>query len=240
MKASLIAGLIAISIVASAPVNAQIKIIHEDGRETVFEPYKNESQRQPPQAPDPQTDTVPKPPEVRAPVPETAKKPVMPDAQALEVNGVDEKDPEEAVPSKKTKSPPADERKPASVSKDAKEDEPQAAETKSTAARATMTADDAAASKPQRLSMPRAPLPLRKPSQPGVSAEPVSTNTKPARAFISRNEALAIAIENAPPARNYVLQRTMIDGKPAYAVDFKTDEGAYTVNIDAESGAILN
>jgi len=69
---------------------------------------------------------------------------------------------------------------------------------------------------------------------------------KPYRRFIPSDEpitkdrALYIALNDAPPSRDVQVYPVQSSRGPAYSVLFKTEEGAYEVLVDAESGLILN
>lgn len=68
--------------------------------------------------------------------------------------------------------------------------------------------------------------------------EPGAPEIPPGRQ-VSRDLALAIALENAPPARSvHVLPRTH-EGKPVFVVRFKTENGPHDVIIDRRSGEII-
>jgi uncharacterized membrane protein YkoI len=60
-------------------------------------------------------------------------------------------------------------------------------------------------------------------------------------AYITKAQALDIALDYAPPAKSYdVLPRTYHDGRFIYVVQFATENGPRDILIDAKDGTIIN
>lgn len=60
-------------------------------------------------------------------------------------------------------------------------------------------------------------------------------------AYITKAQALEIALDYAPPAKSYdVLPRTYKDGRFIYVVQFATEDGPRDILIDAKDGAVIN
>ena len=57
---------------------------------------------------------------------------------------------------------------------------------------------------------------------------------------ITKDKALYIALNEAPPSRDVQVYSVQSEAGPAYSVLFRTEEGAYEVLVDAGSGVILN
>lgn len=62
----------------------------------------------------------------------------------------------------------------------------------------------------------------------------------PAGEVITKDKALYIALNEAPPSRDVQVYSVQGDRGAAYSVLFKTEEGAYEVLVDAGSGVILS
>jgi len=83
----------------------------------------------------------------------------------------------------------------------------------------------------------RVALPGRKPLLP-QKIRRVAGDLPPEMA-IPKNLAIATAVQHAPPARDFKVQRRVHGGIPVYAVIFRTEDGPYTVLVDARSGKIV-
>lgn len=88
------------------------------------------------------------------------------------------------------------------------------------------------------------PVPGRKPgvSRPRpVVAERESAAPQPVspEAVISKNRAVSIAIDHAPPSSDFQVFRKMMDGRRVYEIVFKTDGGDVPVIVDAASGDVI-
>lgn len=59
------------------------------------------------------------------------------------------------------------------------------------------------------------------------------------RGPLTADEALRIALDVAPPARGYEIFRRDYNGRPAYMVTFKTENGPHDVLIDSRTGDVL-
>lgn len=101
--------------------------------------------------------------------------------------------------------------------------------------------------KPQKGKTPKAaqdlkPAPLPEPDALGKSMLPPRAKPEAAPGeYISKAQALRIALDYAPPARTYdVLPRTYDDGRFIYIVRFATEAGSRDILIDAKDGAIIN
>ncbi len=81
------------------------------------------------------------------------------------------------------------------------------------------------------------PKPRRKPYRAVEGETPAETAAMPqVPAAISRDKAVYIALEAAPPSRDV----EVIERANEYAVLFKTEEGVYEVLVDRQSGVILS
>lgn len=92
------------------------------------------------------------------------------------------------------------------------------------------------------------PIPPRKPSAEDVArwveeSKPVFNFVDPKNippdVAITRDLAVRVALEVAPPSRGYEVFRTDYKDRPAYQVRFKTEAGPHDVVVDAESGEVL-
>lgn len=88
-----------------------------------------------------------------------------------------------------------------------------------------------------------APYPVRKPPPPkSFVYEALAAEAAAARAEgepIPRNEAIAIAIRNAPPARDFRVRQVMFGDRPVYAVIFRTERGESEIIVDAFTGDVV-
>lgn len=85
---------------------------------------------------------------------------------------------------------------------------------------------------------PSIPVPGRKPLLPQQVLE--TARSLPPDTAIPKSLAISIAIQHAPPARDFKVLREMHDGIPVYAVVFKTEDGPHTVMVDARNGEVVN
>lgn len=89
-----------------------------------------------------------------------------------------------------------------------------------------------------------APVPPRKPAGAQYAAPdayvPSRSDITPGLSVISKDVALAIALENgAPPAHSVqVLPRTY-EGRDIFVVQFRTENGLYDMLVDRHSGALI-
>jgi uncharacterized membrane protein YkoI len=84
--------------------------------------------------------------------------------------------------------------------------------------------------------------PLPAPDLQAKPMMPLPPLPKPAPGeYISKTQALNIALGYAPPVRSYdVLPRTYHDGRFIYVVRFITDQGPRDILIDASDGSVIN
>jgi len=82
------------------------------------------------------------------------------------------------------------------------------------------------------------PFPARKPPVPKTKIYKAHAKPAPGKT-ISKNTAIGIAIDYAPPASDFLVQGKMHKDKPVYAVTFKTEKGPYEVLVDAYSGKVI-
>lgn len=61
----------------------------------------------------------------------------------------------------------------------------------------------------------------------------------PSGTVITRDLAVRVALEVAPPSRGFDVYQTNYEGRPAFQVRFKTDNGPHDVVVDAETGKVL-
>lgn len=97
----------------------------------------------------------------------------------------------------------------------------------------TSTEDVVEQAKPRKAALP---VPGRKPPIPNrlTLKEP-----KPGQQYITRDAALRIALDVAPPARRFNVVPVTYKDKPAYQVTFVTDDGTKEIMIDAQTGDIM-
>lgn len=81
------------------------------------------------------------------------------------------------------------------------------------------------------------PLPGRKPLL--IEKIAAATDSLDSGRAIPENLAVAVAIEHAPPARDFAVLRRMYNNIPVYAVMFKTENGPYAILVDARSGKVV-
>lgn len=83
----------------------------------------------------------------------------------------------------------------------------------------------------------------RKPSMPLVKKAKINKSPVPASRGegepIPRNEAVSIAIRNAPPASNFKVRQIIHNDRPVYAVLFETERGDSEILIDAFTGNVV-
>ena len=94
----------------------------------------------------------------------------------------------------------------------------------------------------------RVPYPPRKPTAEEVAkwvedSKPVfdfvDPKNIPADVTITRDLAVRVALEVAPPSRGYDVFRMDYKGRPAYQIRFKTEGGPHDVLVDAQNGEVL-
>lgn len=89
------------------------------------------------------------------------------------------------------------------------------------------------------------PLPPRKPSRAAAaSAEPAAPRRTEQPVFtpgmeVTREVARRLALREAPPARRIDISRGVYKDRPVYDVVFATEDGRYSVLVDAQTGDIL-
>lgn len=88
------------------------------------------------------------------------------------------------------------------------------------------------------------PLPNIKPDQPKYVEQLATTiidyRNIPDGVTITKDLALRIALEYAPPARSFtVFEGRDYNGTIVYQVSFKTDEGMHDILVDAQNGKVL-
>lgn len=83
------------------------------------------------------------------------------------------------------------------------------------------------------------PLPGRKP-QPMTPEEIAAISPPSLDDVIHQNEAVGIALKYAPPSKDFRVLRRLQDGRPVYAVLFKTEIGVHEVVVDAFNGSVLD
>jgi hypothetical protein len=85
------------------------------------------------------------------------------------------------------------------------------------------------------------PPPARKPSKNAAPADEIASPSRRLREqdLLSRNEAVGIALRDAPPASDFKVFQRMFEGGPVYAVVFKTENGVHEVMVDAFTGEIV-
>ncbi len=85
-----------------------------------------------------------------------------------------------------------------------------------------------------------APVPPSRPAAPPPPKEPEQQqNTTLPDAGISEEDAASVALMEAPPSRGYDVTRRSYEGKDAWLVRFRTENGFYDVLVDAVTGTIL-
>lgn len=82
-------------------------------------------------------------------------------------------------------------------------------------------------SKPQKI--------VKRSAEPSAAAPPVL----PPGAEITREVAIAIALQNAPPVRSVDAFPRLYNDKPVFVVVLKTEAGDYDVLVDVQTGAII-
>lgn len=213
MKIFLLAAAILLSSVSAYAQDNAIKVVNPDGSVSVFEipgSVPQVSEDSPPPAPEPQLRKKQQEEPVAAEI-----KPVEPPKKE-EVKKVAE--PPKAAPVKKASAPvtpPAKKEKSAPAVEIVKEET------------GTFT----------RIPPP----PGRKPSKNTASATEPAALSKPLREqdILSRNEAVGIALRDAPPASDFKVFQRMFEGGPVYTVVFKTEDGVHEVMVDAFTGEIV-
>lgn len=91
------------------------------------------------------------------------------------------------------------------------------------------------------------PFPKAKPNAEAIikaqAARPIIDHIDPryipAGTIITRDLALRAALEVAPPARGFLVYETVYKERPAFQVEFKTENGPHDVLVDKENGRIL-
>ena len=87
------------------------------------------------------------------------------------------------------------------------------------------------------------PVPPRKPlyevAEP-VPEKPIIPPHPREIKVISQNTAIGIALDKAPPSKDFKVFAQEYKGKPAYSVMFRTEDGPYEVLVDAVTGRILD
>lgn len=83
--------------------------------------------------------------------------------------------------------------------------------------------------------------PGRKPAVPYRYAKPDYSAAKKVTPSgpVTKEQALAIAVEKAPPASGMMAVPRVIDGQPVYVVKFRTENGPLEIVVDQATGAIL-
>lgn len=120
---------------------------------------------------------------------------------------------------------------------------------------ASQNAQAPVAEKPKKAAKPKAvvktkaststvPIPMRKPAAAKYAAPdvyaPSRSDVTPGETVITKNVALAIALENdAPPARSVQVLPRNYEGRPVFVVQFRTEDGLYDMLIDRRSGEIV-
>ncbi|MCB9983392.1 MAG: PepSY domain-containing protein [Rhodospirillales bacterium] len=85
----------------------------------------------------------------------------------------------------------------------------------------------------KKAASPPPPQPVKPPPMPVQRSAPVGSE-------IHRGQAIAIALDYAPPSSDVEVYRSEYQGKTAFSVMFKTDEGYHEVLVDALSGQVLD
>lgn len=199
----------------SAPALAQITVINEDGSQTTFSPGQETATKLPP-APEPEVQKAPEP---------------EPTPQAEETQPEPEFEPEpipDPEPKPKAKEPePQPKQKPAP--------KPKTAEKQPVEAEPVHILDTVEWEAP--------PVPPRKPlyevAEP-VPEKPIIPPHPREIKVISQNTAIGIALDKAPPSKDFKVFAQEYKGKPAYSVMFRTEDGPYEVLVDAVTGRILD
>lgn len=88
------------------------------------------------------------------------------------------------------------------------------------------------------------PLPPRKPSRAPAAAETQAPRRAERPVFtpgmeVTRDVARRLALREAPPARRIDISRGVYRDRPVYDVVFMTEDGRYSVLVDAQTGDIL-
>lgn len=85
---------------------------------------------------------------------------------------------------------------------------------------------------------PKVPLPAHKPL---LKRKVIETARKlPEGYAIPKNMAIAVAIKEAPPSKDFTVMRRVHEGVPVYAVVFDTADGPYVVMVNARNGALID
>ena len=88
------------------------------------------------------------------------------------------------------------------------------------------------------------PVPPRKPALPPEAGmghrNPQAVDAMQERAGISREQAIALALEHAPPARTIRAWPRVYNDRPVYEVIFKTEQGDHVIYIDQADGHVIN
>ena len=82
-------------------------------------------------------------------------------------------------------------------------------------------------------------VPVQPKETPVVPVRKPVRQTIPQGARITKDRALYIALEAAPPASGMQVVESIYKDKPVFLVGFKTDQGMYEVLVDVASGQIL-
>ena len=87
------------------------------------------------------------------------------------------------------------------------------------------------------------PVPPRKPvfkvAEPAPAKPIIPPHPRDIK-VISQNTAIGIALDKAPPSKDFKVFAQEYKGKPAYSVMFRTEDGPYEVLVDAVTGRILD
>lgn len=231
-------------ILLSAPALAQITVINEDGSKTTFNPGETATTKPAPAPkaePEQKPEDTPKQAEQKSePKPEPkAKTEVDPEPQPI-------KEQQAPAPAQKQKAEP----KPAPAPKAEPKKEPLPAAPKSQPVEKPQPAEKTQA-EPQHIldtiEWGAPPVPPRKPVYEQAAPTSSKSASKPIIPpsprdirVISQNTAIGIALDHAPPAKDFKVFANEHKGKPAYSVMFRTDDGPYEVLVDAVTGRILD
>ncbi len=86
---------------------------------------------------------------------------------------------------------------------------------------------------------PRVPKPARRPVTK-IKRKKAMAQEIMAKGIITGDQALSIALENAPPASSFKMSGRLHEGKPVFAVMFETDSGPYEILVDAQTSEIIS
>lgn len=195
----------------SAPALAQITVINEDGSQTTFAPGQ-ETATKPAPAPEPEVQKSQEPEPEPLPIAKETQPEPMPK-------------PEPAPKTENSKPEPPKEPAP----------KPKAAEKQPVETEPVHILDTVEWEAP--------PVPPRKPVFEVAAPAPAKPIIPPHPRdikVISQNTAIGIALDKAPPSKDFKVFAQEYKGKPVYSVMFRTEDGPYEVLVDAVTGRILD